>query len=526
MTDITAQDLMARLESTDECALIDVREEGIFGANHILMAVSIPLSRIEVRIADLVPRASTPITVCDGGEGLAKRAAKLLSSFGYSDVTVLAGGVDAWGAAGYELFSGMNVPSKAFGEFVEHAYGTPSISAEELKSIMESGRKMVVLDSRPMAEFELMNIPTGVDVPGAELVYRLHDVTPDPDTLVVVNCAGRTRSIIGAQSLINAGVPNEVVALRNGTMGWHLAGYKLEHGEHRPSPDVSEDGGRIARERAQAAADRFGVKPIDSKTLDQWREEADDRTLYILDVRTVEEFETGYVADSCHAPGGQLVQGTDTYMATRNARVVLVDEQEVRAQMTASWLVQLGWTDVRVLSDGMKDQKFAAGPRKVPALGLPSVFEVSPKEASDMLSDGEVSIVDVQPSLKYRENHIAGAWFAIRARFAEDLAKVPGKLIMTSPDDTLACFAAADAALLGRDVAVLTGGTKAWEAAGLEMAMGMENLASAPEDVFMKPYDRSNRVEAEAAMNDYLTWEIALVEQISRPGGVSFKTYA
>src|SRR3954468_7316465 len=76
---------------------------------------------------------------------------------------------------------------------------------------------MVVLDSRPFDEYQRVSIPTAVNVPGAELALRIHDLAPSPQTLVVVNCAGRTRSIIGAQSLINAGVPNKVVALRNGT---------------------------------------------------------------------------------------------------------------------------------------------------------------------------------------------------------------------------------------------------------------------------------------------------------------------
>src|SRR6185312_12580626 len=154
-----------------------------------------------------------------------ERAASVLTQAGYTDVSILTGGIAAWEAAGFELFSGVNVPSKAFGEFVEHEKGTPSVSAEELNALMQSGADMVVLDSRPFDEFSRVSIPTGVDVPGAELVLHVHDMAPKPDTLVVVNCAGRTRSIIGAQSLINAGVPNKVVALRNGTMGWSLAGF-------------------------------------------------------------------------------------------------------------------------------------------------------------------------------------------------------------------------------------------------------------------------------------------------------------
>jgi rhodanese-related sulfurtransferase len=86
---------------------------------------------------------------------------------------------------------------------------------------------MVVLDARRFDEFNTMCIPGGTSVPGAELVLRVRELAPDPRTQVIVNCAGRTRSIIGTQSLVNAGIPNPVAALRNGTIGWTLAGLGL-----------------------------------------------------------------------------------------------------------------------------------------------------------------------------------------------------------------------------------------------------------------------------------------------------------
>ena len=123
------------------------------------------------------------------------------------------------------------MPSKAFGEFVEHESATPNISADELDALIHDRRDLVVLDSRPFDEYHRVSIPTAVNVPGAELVLRIRDLAPSLATMVVVNCAGRTRSIIGAQSLINAGVPNNVVALRNGTMGWSLAGKSCDSGK-------------------------------------------------------------------------------------------------------------------------------------------------------------------------------------------------------------------------------------------------------------------------------------------------------
>jgi rhodanese-related sulfurtransferase len=258
----------------DELALLDVREQGVFGQGHLLLATCVPLSHLETRIGDLLPRPQTRIVLMDGGDGdtLAATAAARLAEWGFDNVALLAGGLAGWRDDGHEVFSGVNVPSKAFGEFVEHAYDTPRLTATELKARLDAGEPLVVLDSRPFDEFHRMSIPSGVDAPGAELVYRAHDMAPDPDTPIVVNCAGRTRSIIGAQSLINAGFPNPVAALENGTMGWHLAGFEVARGETAAAALPSAAGLEHARAAAERVAARFGVHRVTAETLAEWRQ--------------------------------------------------------------------------------------------------------------------------------------------------------------------------------------------------------------------------------------------------------------
>ncbi len=369
---IDADALRAALVDGREIALLDVREEALFGPEHILLAIHLPLSSLELRAPYLVPRRNTRLVLCDGdgaNGGVARRAAAVLEEHGYSHVAVLDGGVAAWKAAGHAVFSGVNVPSKAFGEVVEHRYGTPSISAQELAAKIAAGADMVVVDSRPLDEFRVMSIPGGTCVPGAELVYRIGALAPDPDTLVVVNCAGRTRSIMGAQSLINAGIPNPVVALRNGTMGWHLAGLELDHGRTRYVPEVSPAQAQAARARAEAVRERYDVQRIDRATLAAWQKDA-DRTTYLLDVRRPEEFSQGHLPGSLSAPGGQLVQATDRYVGTLRARIVLVDDG-VRAPMTASWLKQMGLHEVVLLEGGLAEAgELESGQAPLRALGL------------------------------------------------------------------------------------------------------------------------------------------------------------
>src|SRR6186713_1851494 len=374
-----------------ELALIDLREELIFSRNHLLWARSIPLSRLELRFARLVPRKDTRIVLCDDGDGLVERATNILAAAGYTDIGYLQGGVAAWEKAGLELFSGVNVPSKAFGEHIEHASGTPSVSAQELDSLMRSGTDMVVVDSRPFDEFQRVSIPGATNVPGAELVLRIRDIAPSPDTLVVVNCAGRTRSIIGAQSLINAGLPNKVVALRNGTMGYTLAGFAPDSGKTQRYGAPSGGGFAWARTAAEQVGKTHGVERIDEAALARFRADR-SRTLYVFDVRDPTEYAAGHWPGAINAPGGQLVQATDQYAGALGARLVLVDDREVRALMTASWLKQMGWRDVFVLAAGGSESERPRPPVLGPVPDPARAIEA--KQLSELLAKNQATVID------------------------------------------------------------------------------------------------------------------------------------
>ena len=336
--------------------------EGEFGASHLFWAVPCPYSRRELRAPGLLPRRGTRVVVCDDGRGVAEKLATYLESIGCTDIAVLDGGTKAWEAAGYVLFSGVNVPSKAFGEWVEHHFGTESVDAAELNAWLNDGRDMVVLDSRTIEEFRRMSIPRGQSVPGGELAYRIGDIVPNPETLIVVNCAGRTRSILGAETLRQAGVPNKVVALRNGTMGWELAGLTPDRGQPAEFTPGQPKTASLARARAEDFATRSGVRVIDAAALAAM--EADpSRSLYVLDVRDPTEYRTGTRPGALSAPGGQLVQATDTWIGVRGARIALIDDDGVRARMSAAWLRQMGHADVFVAESALGTAPACRSPR-------------------------------------------------------------------------------------------------------------------------------------------------------------------
>ncbi len=603
------------LRQKREIALIDVREEDPYAQAHPLFAVQLSAGRIELDAPWRLPRRDVTLAVYDDGEGLAEPAARRLQALGYTQVHLLGdalahdlapgsqSGLAAWrgvegarvegsgveGSGGGELFRDVNVPSKAFGELVEHERHTPSLPAEAVQALIEGGANLVVLDVRRFDEYQTMSIPGGTSVPGAELLLHLRDLAPDPTTQVIVNCAGRTRSIIGTQSLVNAGIPNPVAALRNGTIGWTLAGFTLDQGAQRRFGPASEAARAPARAAAQRLADRAGAVRLNAAGLAAWRADP-TRTLYCWDVRTPEEYAAGHRPGFGSAPGGQLVQETDVCAAVRGARIVLADSGSatdgVRAAMTAHWLAQMGW-EVAWMADAPADARddappdasqsappdappagLATGPWQPPGTTAPRVPQVSPAELADALQRGDTLLLDVATSATHVKGHIPGARWVLRAQLpqlpqllalaqwlpgggAGPAAKsalpvpVPVPVPVAVPEpvpvpatrrivvtggagavaQALACFAAAD-------LAALTGQPVAVLAGGTAAwAAEGRPLASGEGGVLSPRIDRYRRPyegtdAPRAAMQAYLDWEFGLVAQLARDGSHGFKVLA
>ncbi len=519
----SSEDVRHLLRDGREIALLDLREEDPFAAGHPLFAVNLPVGRIEERVAGLLPRKTVPVVLYDNGEGRTGRAVTVLRRLGYTDVSLLKGDLAGWKDSGGEIFIDVNVPSKAFGELVEHIRHTPSLPAEELKARLDRGDDLVVLDARRFSEYNTMSIPGGRSVPGGELALRVRDIAPSPETTVVVNCAGRTRSIIGTQSLVNAGIPNPVFALRNGTIGWTLAGFTLDHDAERRAGEPGPDNVAEARRHAVGLAERTGVRTITADELRALEEDA-ARSLYRLDVRSPEEYEAGHLKGFRSAPGGQLVQATDEWVGVRHGTIVLTDTDGVRARMTGHWLRQLGWREVFVLDDwsGLPSE---SGPEPYLFAGpVPEPATISPDDlAADLNTDSPPFVVDLAPSPVFRKGHIPGAVFVLPSDLEDSPRIAAAKtLVLTSPDGHSARFAAARLSETGQQVYVLDSGTDGWERAGHPLRKGLsgEEALSAPTDVYKRPYEGTDN--ARAAMQAYLDWEFGLVAQLERDGTHGF----
>ena len=504
---ISSAALAALMAGDQPHAVLDLREPAAYERGHVFRTTSLPRRLLETRLPALVPDPATPVILCDADGELCARARPLLSAMGYRAVRTLEGGLGAWRTTGRPLVQGWNVPSKVFGEQVLHQLGTPEITPVELAAALARGDDLVLVDARTPEEYRRGCVPGAFSVPGGELALRVPELLAGPGATVVVHCGGRTRSYLGVESLRRAGLPNRVVALANGTMGWELAGLALERGAGREAPPVSARGRERAREVARQVAAEDGLRAIGLEAL---RAPVSGR--YVFDVRTAEEYGAGHVPGSTWAPGGQLVQATDEYVAVRAAPIVLVCDGLVRSVLTAAWLGRMGFPDVSVLAGGLPAWEAAGGPiERGHAVPLPFGYAAArarvPRVAPGSL--GAARAVAVEPSDAYARGHVPGAAWLCRSRLEERIgAVVPdrtGPLVVTCGDGIQSTLAAATLGELGYRAGVLEGGIQAWAAAGLPLETGATRLADEADDVVRKAYDRGP-----AAMVAYLRWEEAL----------------
>jgi rhodanese-related sulfurtransferase len=514
---ISGDDVTALMASDELFAVFDVRERGEYNECQISDTTSLPRSQIEFRIAELVPNRRIPIVLYDDGGERAPLAAKTLTELGYEHISILQGGLAAWRNEGRPTISGVNVPSKAFGEKVYHENGVPDVSPEQLKAWLDGSAKPVILDMRTPEEYGRFCIPGGVNVPGGELILWAEELREKP--LVVVNCAGRTRSIIGAAALGRLGLTN-VKALRNGTMGWLLAGFELETkpGRAPASPGTKSKGAALAL--AERVRREEGIAELSAQELMSATADSGPGATYLIDVRSESEYDLGHIAGSISVPGGQAVQRADDFVAVRNARIVFISALGARATMAAYWYRRMGFPKVYVLQDGVTawtgcGGKLASGVGSKEPLGIDAAKRVARRIDANALRGNlrasSALILDVGTSLEFEAGHLPEAkWISrgwLEIIIPERYPDRGRAIVLTCHDGVQSVFAARALGEIGyQNVSVLDGGVDAWRAAGFPTEKGLDGCLAETNDVVLSPSVRGNKED----MQRYLDWETRL----------------
>ncbi len=519
---ITPNDLQRRLSDDAPIALIDVRDPPDYNTSHIIGASLIPRRMLEFELAEAVPHLETPIVLCDEDEQLVHYAASTAERMGYSDVSTLSGGTNRWAFLDLPTEWGVNVPSKDFGERVEVVHHVPEIDADDLHARIERGDPLVILDTRTPEEYRRSCIPGGRSMPGGELALRITDVLADApdDATVVVNCAGRTRSIIGTRVLQRMSLEREVVGLKNGTAGWMLAGHELEFGADRDAlPSVTSEGQAAAEQYARRCAEEDGVQLIGVAELDELRERSQRESVYFIDVRTDAEHEAGHIPGFRWFPGGQAVQRSDDIAVVHHAPIVFACDSVARAALTASWYRQMGHRHIYALESGIGAWTSAGRTlergfqSKEPQLLAEARGAVEAIEPADIFDRSEAVLLHVGTSQEFAQAHPPGARWAPRGsleRDVADLAREESTPIVTVCESGEQSLLAAQTLLeRGRpDVTAVAGGMAAYRAAGLPIEYGLTGVLSPPNDILTFGAQRGF-----ADMQHYLRWETALGEK-------------
>ena len=514
---ISCEELAGLMASEQLFAVFDVRERGEYNECQIPNTTSLPRSQVEFRIAELVSDRKVPVVVYDEGDARAPLARATLARLGYEHISILDGGLSAWQSQGRPTVSGVNVPSKAFGERVHHERNVPDLAPEELKSLQDRSTDLVVLDVRTPEEYGRFCIPGGINVPGGDLILWAEELKQRKETNVIVNCAGRTRSIIGAATLRRLGLTN-VRALRNGTMGWVLAGFELERKPERPTPPAPATSLEAATALARRIAEEESISWISSLELTRTLETKS--MSYLIDVRAEGEFASGHVPGSINLPGGQAVQRADDFIAVRNAHIVFISNESARAVMAAYWYRQMGFSHVAALQGGLRawtesGGKIEGGSRRNEPIGFEAAQQavrvVEPRTVEGKMRDPSVLLLDVGTSLDFESAHLPWAKWISRGwldlRLPELYADRNQPIIIICPDGRQSILAALTLGELGYgDVMVLGGGVCAWSAAGFPTEQGAGGCLLERNDVVLSPSIRGTKED----MQRYLDWELKL----------------
>ena len=521
---ISPDSLHSLLTRKNPFALIDVREAGEYNSTHIPGSSNIPRRQIEFLMTRAVPYPGAEMVICDDDGRRASLAADTIEKMGYNRVCVLEGGLNHWFIRGYPTEWGTNIPSKDFGEKVEVVHHLPVMDAAELHRLMKGGDQLLVLDARTPQEHQSFCIPGGQSLPAGEMALRITDIRKEvgPDATIVVHCAGRTRSIIGARTLQRMGIEN-VYALSNGTAGWMLAGYPLERGSHRLElPQPTPDGLASAEEYATLMAQEDGVGLLDVPALLPMMERLQKETIYLIDVRTQEEYRHDHIPDFRWFPGGQAVQRSDEVAVVHNCPMVFCCDRRARAIVTASWYRQMGFEEVYAVeggttqweASGRKLERTNAGTKP---FGLDAAkHTVKHISAQELKAREPALIIFVETSRDFAEAHVPGSywvprgWLEFQIESIADGYETP--VVVTCWDGQQSSLAGATLKRMGyRRVEVLDGGVQAWLSAGFAVEKGLTNLMSAPMDVVTTGPNRNF-----ADMMNYLRWEEALGEKYAR----------
>ena len=520
-SNITPKTSKSWLSDKEEVAFIDVREIGQHTSGHPFFSISIQYSLFELKIETLVPNKKTRVILIDNNDGISKLAYNVAHKLGYSNISIIDGGIEGWVNAGYQLFDGINVPSKSFGELIEKHFHTPSITAKDLIKKQDNNENCIVIDGRPFEEYNKMSIPKSICCPNAELLYRVSSHVKDINTEIIINCAGRTRSIIGAQTLIDFGIKNKVRALENGTQGWFLSDLSLEHNKteylavNPTDIEIQKLQNKVLKLTDYLNIDLIDFEEAQELIIDK------NRSTFIFDVTTSKKINNTQDV-IMNVPGGQLVQATDKYIGVWKATVILVDDGDlIRAGTTSFWLKKMGFK-VYILKEGLLKAKKLKFQKEVSS----KIINLHSITLEDLGRVKNQALYDIRPSSEFCKTRIKNSIWLNRASLNKQNINMDDQIVIITDKLDKASLVIRDLREMDKEVTVKV---YKWNQSEIKNCGPIIDKTT-------KPLSEQNNIDFnfhthmrhkgnKEHAKQYLEWEINLVEKMDEQELSFFKLY-
>ncbi|MBL6595952.1 MAG: hypothetical protein ISP43_03865 [Candidatus Puniceispirillum sp.] len=412
----------ALYEAGNPFALIDCRERRDYVAGHWFGSTNIPLSLFSQRLRFLFKAPDFPVHFLDWQDAESAEAIHQLTAFGFTDITCHKTEKPAEMRRGF--VKGEYVWSKAFGEVVAHEIDLPEVTPQQYLADYQDAQ---LFDVRPTAEYQDFTLPNSYSLPNSLLLANI-SALKSTGKISLLHCAGRTRSIIGAFTLMASGYDGPFAVFRGGTQAWQLDGYEREHNANRLFAADHEATDAVAGflRRWQIPSARVSADAIAAY--------ADTKQSGLLfdvsdDAATGQPLAHGIIKIS----GTNLIQQTDRSIARYHVPVTLFDQGSgSRAAFAAFWLRAMGFFVSIVYLDAPLKPVDTVNPA-INHSGI--THHLAAITDLDQWQKDAVPLYDFRPSTAFKTGHIANSqWQNISAILGQKPAATPVAIIAACPE--------------------------------------------------------------------------------------------
>jgi len=313
-------------------AFLDVRTRKAYVQEFAFGAVNCPLDRFSLMIADLVPDRSTLIIMIGANKKAISNTNLILLKKKYSNVHYIKGDYQAWKKAKLPMWAGEFTLSKAFGEWIEATGKVNNIFPNKLNRMhQQPDSQLLQIDARPKIEYEKFTLPYSKHCSGGELPAYLQKTSSKKT--IIVHCAGRTRSIIAYQTLLDFNISQKKYVLNGGTQNWVLNG--LERAYQQKS-DIQKHKVNITQDKtlAKTIIQKFKLPSV----------------ARIKNIKGVHGFVIqSEIINNQKIPywknvnATTLVQNTDKFIASTSTPIYIYSDIPTSAVFSVLWLTRMGY---------------------------------------------------------------------------------------------------------------------------------------------------------------------------------------